>query len=365
MRRHFDYPLFFIALALAVAGLLAISSASVVVSQKNFGYPYYYLWHQTISVLIGFAFLFAAQFVPYRFWKKFAIIALLGSLVLTALVFFPQTGGLRLGGAARWVRLGPLPAFQPSELLKLSLILYLAAWLDDKRSKSKGFTGAFIPFLAIMGIVGAMLVLQPDYGTLLVVGGTAVIVYFLGGGKISQIVAIVLLAAAAILALAQFEPYRMNRLLVFLDPDRDLQSSGYHINQALIAIGTGGFWGRGYGQSIQKYNYLPEPIGDSVFAIVVEEFGFLGAAVLLALFLALFLRMIAIARRAPDFFGKLVAAGTGSQLALQTFINTAAISRALPLTGIPLPFISYGGTSAIVTLATVGIVLAISKKTNR
>ena len=170
------------------------------------------------------------------------------------------------------------------------------------------------------------------------------------------------LAAAALAAIVQIAPYRVNRLLVFWNPELDPKGIGYHASQALIAIGSGGFWGRGFGQSIQKYSYLPEPIGDSVFAVVVEEFGFFGGLILTALFFFFLLRAIVIARRAPDFFGKLLAIGLASLIVLQAYINMAAISGLLPLTGIPLPFISYGGTSLVVTLAMVGIILNVSKK---
>lgn len=362
MRRHIDYPFLAITLVLTVAGLLIISSASVVLSRDNFGTPYYYVLHHALAVLVGLAAMAAARFIPYKLWKRVALPLLVLSLLLVAAVFAPQFGA-ELGGAKRWLRAGPI-TIQPSEILKISLILYLAGWLDARKGRVGGLASSFIPFLAIMGVVGFLLVIQPDIGTLLVTGGSAVILYFLGGGKVSQIIALVLLAAVGIFAVVQISPpYQAKRLLVFFNPGLDPQGAGYHINQALIAVGSGGFWGRGFGQSIQKFNYLPEPVGDSVFAVVVEEFGFAGGLVLCSLFFIFFLRAILIARRAPDFFGKLVVAGIASLITFQAFINMAAISGLLPLTGVPLPFISYGGTSLVSTLAMVGIALNVSRHT--
>lgn len=359
MRRHVDYPLLVLALILLAAGLVIISSASLVIAQKNFGSPYGYLLRQGAAALTGLLGLFLLKSFPYQWWKKLAFPLLVLSLLLVASVFIPELG-LTFGGATRWLKLGPI-SLQPSEILKLSLILYLASWLDNTKGRTRGFTTAFIPFLAVIGVVSVILVLQPDIGTLLVISGSATILYFLGGGRISQLATFLILAVAGLIALIQIAPYRLNRFLVFLNPRLDPQGVGYHISQAMIAIGSGGFWGRGFGQSIQKFNYLPEPIGDSVFAVIIEEFGFLGGLILAGLFFAFLARAIMIARRAPDFFAKLVVAGCASLIALQAFINMAAISGLLPLTGITLPFISYGGTSLVVTLAMVGIMLNISK----
>ena len=360
MLRRIDAPFLILTFILLVGGLLILSSASAALSQKTFGTPYAFLLRQGFAAAVGVAALLVFQAVPYRAWKKFALPLLVGSLLLVAAVFLPEFG-YSAGGAHRWLSIGPL-SVQPSEILKLSLILYLASWLDRKKGESKGFATAFAPFLGVTGIVGTLLALQPDIGTLAVIGGSAIVLYFLGGGRVSQVAAFFALAAAALAAIVQIAPYRVNRLLVFWNPELDPKGIGYHASQALIAIGSGGFWGRGFGQSIQKYSYLPEPIGDSVFAVVVEEFGFFGGLILTALFFFFLLRAIVIARRAPDFFGKLLAIGLASLIVLQAYINMAAISGLLPLTGIPLPFISYGGTSLVVTLAMVGIILNVSKK---
>lgn len=362
-RRHLDYPLLAIVLGLVAAGLLMISSASVVLSQKNFGTPYYYVSHQAIAALAGLGVLFVFQMTPYRLWKRMALPLLLVSFAATAAVFFPQIG-VAAKGAARWLDFG-FGTIQPSEILKLSLILYLASWLEKKCGELRGFAASFIPFLAVLGVVGALLVKQKDLGTLIITGGAAVLVYFLGGSRISQIILLGVIALAAVVALIAVEPYRADRILVFLNPGTSPQGAGYHANQAEIAIGSGGFWGRGFGQSIQKYSYLPEPMGDSIFAVVVEELGFLGGIILIAAYFFFFVRGIVIARRAPDVFGRLLAGGLVSLITLQAFLNMAAISGILPLTGVPLPFVSYGGTALIITLAMVGIMLNVSRTSSR
>ncbi|MEK9148116.1 MAG: FtsW/RodA/SpoVE family cell cycle protein, partial [Patescibacteria group bacterium] len=265
MTRHVDYPLLIITLILLAAGLLIIYSVSVDLSRKNFGTPYYYLLRQSIAALVGLGGLWVGSLLPYKKWKKLALPLLLVSLLLVSAVFIPDLG-FTFGGASRWLRAGPL-SIQPSEILKLSLILYLASWLDRKKGQAKGFTSAFIPFLVVIGMVGILLVMQPDIGTLVTIGGSAAILYFLGGGRLLQLLTLVVLAAVALTAIIRVVPYRMARFLVFLNPNLDPQGIGYHASQALIAIGSGGFLGRGFGQSIQKFGYLPEPIGYSVFAV--------------------------------------------------------------------------------------------------
>ncbi len=361
MNRPIDYPLLAVTLILVFVGALVVSSASIVISDRNFGTIYYYSLRHGIYLALGLAVLFVASRVPYKVWRKLALTVMILTLVLMALVFLP-TIGLKHGGASRWLDLGVF-SFQPSELLKIAMILYLAGWLSKKQQEAKDPARAFLPFIVILGVVSVFLAMQPDIGTLIVVAFTATILYFLGGGKIHQLASLGLLGAAAMYILVRLAPYRLARFSVFFDPNNDPGGAGYHIRQALIAIGSGGFWGRGFGQSLQKYNYLPEPIGDSIFAVTVEEFGFLGAMILVGLFVFFFWRSIAIARRAPDTFSKLVVAGIASGIAFQAFVNMGAISGLLPLTGIPLPFISYGGTALVTTLFGVGIILNISRYT--
>jgi len=276
------------------------------------------------------------------------------------LVFVPGLG-LKFQGASRWIQLGPF-SFQPSEMLKLTMILYLAAWLEGKKELKTDLFEGFIPFLAIIGVISFLVMKQPDMGTLGIIVLVAMCVYFLSGAKTSHIAMMIAGGAAAFLALVKFESYRMSRLLVFLHPELDPRGVGYQINQALLAIGSGGIFGLGLGHSRQKFNYLPEPVGDSIFAIVCEEIGLIGAAVLIFLFFVFAMRGFKIAKKAPDMFGRLVAVGITSWIIFQTLINISAISGLIPLTGVTLPFVSYGGTSLIFSMIGVGILLNISKK---
>lgn len=356
-----DKPFLYATIILFVGGLLIVTSASMVLSEKQFGTIGGFGLRQLFSGFVGIAAFFICLRIPYRTWKKFALPLLLFTFVLLALVFVPKIG-LASHGAQRWVHLGPVN-FQPSELLKLTFMIYLASWLDARRKDVRSVSYGLVPFSLMLAIVGVFLIMQPDFGTLGAIVATAGILYFLGGGRISQIFSLSAFALAAGYLLVQIKPYRFNRILVFLNPGLEPKGIGYQINQALIALGSGGFSGLGFGKSLQKYNYLPEPMGDSIFAITGEELGFLGAFFLIAIFLFFFWRGMKIAKNAPDVFGKLLAAGLSIGIMVQAFVNMAAISGLLPLTGIPLPFVSYGGTSLVVTLASAGILLNISKYT--
>ncbi len=362
MTHPVDKSLLLLTLSLLVGGLLVLLSASMVLSYKNFGFIASYALRQSAAGgIVGVLLLWICSRVPYRRWKKIALPLMLISFALLALLFIPSLGSV-YGGAHRWIKFGPL-SFQPSELLKFAFIIYLASWLNSRRREVESVSHGMIPFAIMIVIVSIFLAMQPDVGTLGVILCTAGMMYFLGGGKISQIVTLTLFGLVLFYLLVQIAPYRLARIAVFLDPARDPRGAGYQISQASIAIGSGGFWGLGFGKSLQKYHYLPEPMGDSIFAIFAEETGFLGAAILIALFSALFLKGLAIARRAPDAFAKLLAAGISTSIMAQAFINMAAISGLLPLTGIPLPFISYGGTSLVVTMASIGVLLNISRYT--
>lgn len=357
-----DKPLLYTVVALFLGGLLILASASMVIAMKNFGSPLFYVLRQVLTGGgIGAVLLFATFLVPYKKWKKFALAGMIFSFLLLAVLFIPELS-YSWGGARRWLIIGPI-SFQPSEFLKLAFVIYLASWLDARRREISSVSYGMIPFCLMLTIVGMFLIMQPDIGTLGVVAVSALLLYFLGGGKKSQVVALVLLGFALLYVLIQIAPYRLDRLTVFLNPDTDPQGIGYQITQAFIAIGSGGFFGQGFGRGLQKYNYLPEPMGDSVFAVFAEEMGFLGASALVILFAFLFWRGILIAKNAPDSFGKLLAAGISISIMTQAFINMAAISGLLPLTGIPLPFVSYGGTSLAITLSSIGILLNISKHT--
>lgn len=359
MTHPIDRQLLYLTLGLFGGGMLILTSASFTLSYKNFGSVGGYALRQLVSGGVGLAAMAVLSRVPYRLWRTWAVPLLLASFVMLALLFVPQLG-VSAGGATRWLRAGPI-TFQPSEILKLAFIVYLASWLDARRREVASVSYGMVPFAIMISVVGVFLAMQPDIGTLVVIAGTAGLLYFLGGGRTSQVVTLALLGVVVLYLLAQLAPYRFDRVRVFLNPGLDPQGAGYQITQASIAIGSGGFFGLGFGKGLQKYQYLPEPMGDSIFAIVAEETGFLGAAALAAVFFLLLLKGLSIAKHAPDAFGKLLAAGISLGIMVQAFVNMAAISGILPLTGITLPFVSYGGTSLAVMLAGVGILMNISR----
>lgn len=364
MKSHnYDKALLVTVILLSVFGLIMISSASVVLSYNNFGYNHYYLTHQFLyGFLPGMVLLFLLKKCDYHIFKKYAVFLLIATVILLFLVFIPDLG-FGLKGASRWVSFGGI-SFQPSEIAKLSFILYLAAWMGGRNKNLKTVSETLLPFAAMIVIISIPLAMQPDIGTLCMIALTAVIMFFISGAKISYIFAIAFCGFAGLVALIKIAPYRMNRLMVFLHPELDPQGTGYQINQALLALGSGGLFGLGFGHSRQKFNYLPEPIGDSIFAIIGEELGMIGLVVVIVLFLVFAARGFKIASKAKDDFGKLVAVGITSWITFQALMNIAAITSLIPLTGIPLPFISYGGSALVMSLSGVGILLNISERRN-
>jgi len=344
---------------LTVFGLVMLTSASSDLAQAKFGESWYYLRHQLMNGFsIGLVGFLAGFFVYYRVWEKFSIPFLLFTLVLLALVWTPL--GVHLKGGERWLSAGFF-TFQPSELLKLSFLIYLASWFARSKTRSKSFFGGFVPFLMLVGAVMVLLIAQPSTATAIIIFAAAFLVYFVAGARFHFLAAAVLIAALGVSLLVYLAPYRMERVLTFLNPSRDELGASYHINQALTAIGSGGWTGVGFGKSTTKLKFLPEPIGDSIFAVVAEELGFVGAAGLVALFAVFVWRGLAIARRASDMFGRLLAAGFTSLIGIQAFVNIAAISGLIPLTGVPLPFVSYGGTALAVFLTMSGIIANVSR----
>ncbi|KKT75769.1 MAG: Stage V sporulation protein E [Parcubacteria group bacterium GW2011_GWF2_44_7] len=332
-------------------GLLMVYNASIVEAFALFSDKYYFLKQQALWLAIGTVVLLLAAYVPLSLIKKLALLLLLATVVLLILVLIPGLGTQSLG-ARRWLSLGEFQ-LQPTELAKLSLVIYLAAWLENRRP--------LLHFLAILGVFLGLIMLQPDLGTALVLVTAAVLVFYVAGASLISLLVLGVLGGAAGMGLILSSVYRKERLLTFLNPLRDPLGSSYHIRQALIAIGSGGFWGLGLGESRQKYQFLPQVTTDSIFAVIAEEAGFIGAALLIFILLLIIWRGMRIARLAPDRFTCLLAAGITSWLAMQIFINLGAMLALLPLTGFPLPFISYGGSSLVVSLAGVGILLNISR----
>lgn len=362
-QKEADKPLIAALVILLLFGLTMISSAGIAYSRSRFGDSYFFFRHQLLyGVLPGLVLLYIVQKINYNFWKKISFPLFILSIFFLIMVFINGVG-TKIYGASRWLQLGPF-SFQPSEMLKLSIVLYLAAWLEARREMVKDFYEGLIPFLAVVAVVSFLLVKQPDMGTLGVIIIMAMAIFFSSGARISHLGLIGMGGFAALFFLIKYESYRMDRLLVFLHPEADPRGVGYQINQALLAIGSGGVLGVGLGHSLQKFNYLPEPVGDSIFAIIGEELGMVGGVFLVCLFVFFAMRGLRIARHAPDKFSELTAIGIVSWITFQAFINISAISGLIPLTGIPLPFISYGGTSIIFLMIGVGILLNISKYTS-
>jgi cell division protein FtsW len=355
-----DYTLVITILALIIVGLVVLSSASAVLSYERFGNNYYFFTHQLVyGVLFGMVAFFITSQINYHYWKKLAAVMLVLTIFLLLAVFIPGLG-LEHGGARRWINIGSF-TFQPTELAKLTFLLYLATWLDKRQKGIKDWKYGFVPFATILSVISFLIILQPDVGTMSVIIVIAISIYFVAGARFSHLALLGSGGVAMFLMLIKIAPYRMARLTVFLNPEIDPQGMGYQINQALLAIGSGGLFGRGLGKSIQKYNYLPEASGDSIFAIIAEELGFIRILMLIALFMVLAIRGFGVAKKAPDFYGKLIATGITSWICFQAFLNMAAISGLMPLTGIPLPFISYGGSALLFSLASMGILVNISK----
>ncbi len=362
-RKKTDYIFALCAIALTLFGVVMIFSSSMVISFQEFGTNYHFVIRQLIFFITGLVLLFGTYLIDYRFWQKSATWLFLGTLILLALVLVPGLGH-KAGGSSRWFGFGNF-LFQPSEVVKLTFIIYLAAWFDKKGENIKSFFAGLIPFLAIVGIIVFLIMKQPDFGTMAVIVGTSAAMFFISGADLLHLFFGGGFLVGLFLLLIKAAPYRMQRFSVFLNLSSDSQGIAYHINQALLAIGTGGIWGLGFGLSKQKYLYLPIAYTDSIFAIIAEELGFIRSTAVLAIFIFLGMKGFQIAKIAPDNFSRLLAIGITSWILIQTFINIGSMLNLLPMTGVPLPFISYGGSSLIILLAAVGIMLNISKHSTR
>lgn len=339
---------------LTLFGLFMIYDASSFVALRDFGDKYHYIKDQFFWIVLGFISLGLFSFFDYRKLFNLALPILLVGIMLLFLVFVPGLG-VSLLGARRWVNFHFF-LLQPSEFVKLSLAIYLAAWFSSKEK------GRFLAFLMLLGLVVFLVMLEPDMGTAAIILSEALVVYFFSGANLLQFGLLAPVVAVIGFILIKLEPYRLARLTTFLNPNQSLSTSSYHVRQILIALGSGGLTGVGFGNSLQKYAYLPENTTDSIFAIIAEETGFLGATIIILLFVVVVWRGFYIAIHAKDNFGKLLAGGITTFLAMQVLINLAAQTALLPLTGIPLPFISYGGSALIINLAAVGILSNISRQ---
>jgi len=359
-RLKVDVPFLISVVILVIAGYLIFTSASLgLLSRQAAKYENVAFSQTFFGLFLGSLACFITSNIDYRVYRKYSFYILTLSVLATLLVFIPSLG-VSHGGAHRWIYIGSL-SFQPSELLKIGFIIYFSAWMAKAKEKSNTLKYGLLPFVILSGIIGVILLSQPDTDTFLISMFAGLAIYIAGGGKWKYVFVLGICGIIGLGAIAYSRPYVMSRITTFINPGANALGSGYQIQQSLIAVGSGGLWGRGFGQSIQKFNYLPEPIGDSIFAVAGEEFGFVGAFSIVILFLIFAVRGLKIASNVQDGFGRLLCLGIVIMITSQAFVNIGAMVGVLPLSGITLPFISHGGTALFMTLAEVGIVLNISK----
>lgn len=346
---------------LVFIGLFILGSASYFMACERFNDCFYFLKRQILlGVLPGIFIFYFFSFYNYKRLKKWSFALFLLSLVLLTLVFIPGIGE-EIEGARRWIDIGF--SFQPSEVVKLFFIIYLSAWLAKNKERIKQASTFFL-FLSFLIIISFLIILQPDLGTLIVFSLTATVVYFLAGARWKHLFYLGVIAIGSIAAFIKFTPYRWNRFKVFLDPSIDPTGIGFHINQALTAIRSGGIWGQGLGFSSQKISSLPQVLSDSIFAIMAEEFGFIIITIIVFLYFFIFYRIFILASKSKSTFAKLLACGIGFLFIFQSIVNMSAMLRLMPLTGIPLPLIGQGATNFVVFCFAFGILINISRQTD-
>lgn len=354
-----DFYILFIVLLLLSIGIIMVFSSSNVRAYYDYGDSFYFLKRQLLWCFIGIIAMIFFMNYDYHHLKQYEEIIVIGMILLLILVLVPGIGKI-VNDARRWIGVGSL-TFQPSELAKLGMIIYLAAGLERKGDKIKSFSMGVLPFLIVLAVVCALILKEPHMSATVIIGATTFIMLFIAGASMAHILGLGAVGGAVALALMISKPYRLQRITSFSDPWKNSTEGGYHIIQSLYALGSGGFWGLGLGKSRQKFFYLPEPQTDFIFSVIGEELGFLGAGIIIILFMVFIWRGYIIAANAPDLFGKLTAAGITTIIALQFLINVAVVTASVPVTGMTLPFISYGGSSLTITLVEVGILLNISR----
>ncbi len=352
-----DSWLMVIVLALLCMGLVMVYSASSFMAARCCGDASYYFQRQLLSALLGIVVMLVTMRIDYRQWRRFSLIGMAIGLPLLVVVLFV---GTNVYGASRWLTFGSFFSFQPSELIKLVLALYIADWLARKGKQVGTFLYGLAPFVILVGLILGLVLLENDMGTAIIIAGLAAAMFFTAGANIAQF--LLTIGCGALVFMTQaFRGYRLYRLLGFLDPFQHVTSINLQLYQSLLALGSGNWFGLGLGASRQKTGYLPLPYIDSIFAIIGEELGFIGCAIIVALFLALAFRGFRLARRTQDVYGALLATGITTWLILQAIINIGATTGSIPYTGVPLPFISYGGSSLVISMAGIGVLLNISR----
>lgn len=357
--KNVDMILIVLVFLLVIIGLMMVYSASLIWSEDKFSDPYYFLKRQALFAILGFIGMFVAMQIHYLTWKKYIYPILISSYVLLIIVLIPGIGIVR-GGARSWIGIGAF-SIQPAEMSKIALILFLAYFLTRKTTDITSLTKGFIPALLFLFTSFGLIMLQPDLGTGIVIVLTIMLMIYIAGARMLHFISLALIGLAGFVYLIASAPYRMSRITSFLDPWVDPLGDGFQIIQSLYAIGPGGLLGVGWLNSLQKYFYLPEPQTDFIFSIFAEEFGLIGGIILIGIFFIILWRGIYIAMYAPDNFSRLLAFGIVGMLTIQVMINLSVVIGLIPVTGITLPLLSYGGSSLTLCLFSIGILLNISK----
>ena len=345
-------------------GVAMFISASLGILAKNEKVFYSVLFNQLVLGLgLGFVGIYICLKIDYKFWRRYSFLIFLGSILLTATVFLPQVGWSH-AGAERWIQIGGF-SFQPVEFLKFGFIIYFAAWLSWAKNKVEDFRFGVLPLFIMLSIIALILLRQPDTKSFILIAVTGIVMLFISGVPMKYILGISIGSVILLSSVVFFTPYLQQRVKTFIDPSVDPRGSAYQIQQSYIALGGGGIFGRGYGQSIQKFSYLPEPQGDSIFAVLGEETGFVGAVAVIFLYLLFALRGFRIANNSPDLFSRLLVSGIVIMITAQSFMHIASVTGVFPLTGVPLVFMSHGGTALMVYMMAIGVVFQISKFQHR
>ena len=359
---EFDFQFLFLVFILLAFGLVMLLSASTPAANTKIGDSYYFFFRQLCGVGAGTVLLVFFAAVDYHKFIKYVPFAMIVVMILLVCVRIPGIGQNR-NGSWRWLKT-PLIQLQPSEFMKPTLALFFAKMISEKKYRPDNIIG-LVPYLAVLAVIGGLMIIEPHLSGAIVICGIGVMVMLVGGAKLRYFVIPGVFLGPIGFVFLRMDPVRWGRVLSFIDPFRDTASNSYQITQSLIALGSGGLFGRGLGQSVQKYTFLPEPYNDFIFAVVCEELGFVGAGIIILLFAALIIRGVKIAFEAPDTYGMLAVVGIISHIAIQMVFNIAVVCSAIPTTGIALPFFSFGGTAIMVLLAEVGIVLNVSRQSTR
>lgn len=361
-KKPFDFWIFAAVILLLSLGTIMVFSSSYYFSVKTVGNSFHLLIPQLQYMALSIVVLIVAMNFDYKRWGKLSPLILMISIGLLILVLIPGVGQ-KQNGAQRWLGVGT-KTIQPSEMAKIALIMFLSFSLSKRKEVLQSFTKGLLPYLLLIGFVAGLVVIEPHLSGTLIIVITSCIILFCAGAKISHFVAMALPAVAAVVVAILAAPYRFDRVKAWLNPFDYAMDEGWQTVQSLLAIGSGGLFGRGLGQSMQKYLYIPEPYNDYIFAILAEELGFLGSAFVMLLFLVFIWRGIKVAMNAPDTFGSLMATGITSLIGIQFLFNVAVVTNSIPSTGISLPFFSYGGTSLMFLMFGVGVLLNISRYSN-